>query len=346
MGIFDSVFDGFDLVPSGGKGRLRRNVRAGERLLAEGSRTTARLTGIRVRPGSDDGPDQHEFRLEFAGPGAAMTVAGCRQQLGTLAPGFRLGMEVPVRFGDDGAAIIDTPALGGGDAWGFKALGEPPAPGIEDPGLGLDKEARKADPVTVEVRSACRSSFFGAAVAGADLRVRVTPAGAAPYEADVRREFIPFYAAHLVAEGTVLPGLARRGKPDRVRIDWPAAAVADPGVGRPAAPIPDPAPAPAPAPMATAAGAQAPSTSWDAMDLAAVEHGDIGGVSFGLWVTVEAALVRHRVPPAGHDAFAEEHGVPAGGWEAARQGWQSAMVRDPRIGAAFGSAYSAALKGR
>lgn len=346
MGIFDNVFDGFDLIPSGGKGRLRRNLRAGERLLTDGERATARLTGIRVGYGGEDSPDRHEFRVEFAGAGAEVTVAGCRQRLEALASGVRLGMQVPVRFDQRGRAIIDTPAMGGGDAWGYKALDEPPAPGIEDYRFDLRKEARKAEPVSIELLSARRATFLGAGVAGADLRVRVTPAVGVPYESTIKREMVPFYAAHLAAEGTVLPGLARTGKPDKIRIDWPAAVMADPGVGRPAAEIEQPAPAPAPAPEATAAGAPSPSTSWDAIDLAAVEHGSIGGVSFGLWVTVEAALVRHRIPPAEHDGFAHEQGVPAGGWETARRGWQTAMTRDPRIGAAFGQAYQDALKGR
>jgi hypothetical protein len=56
--------------------------------------------------------------------------------------------------------------------------------------------------------------------------------------------------------------------------------------------------------------------------------------------------VRDRVAPADHDAYAQRHGVPAGGWSDAQRAWQGRMMRDPRVGARFGSAYQAALKGR
>lgn len=336
MGLFDHLADGFGFVGDSGESRLRRNVRAGTRLLEQGNRTTARITGIRVVPGGEDSPDQHEFRLERPGSPAA----GCRQQLGPLAPTFRLGAEVPVRYDQDGRVIIDTPALGGGDAWGYKALSDPPAEGIEDPGLRLDKERRKAVPATVTVLHAQRASFFGAFQAGIDLRVRVEGDGVDPHEADVKREWVPFYASHLVAEGTVLPGLARPGRPGKVRIDWPAAAVADPGVGRP------PAPAVAPAEEAAlVTGVASPaSADWSEEALFADDLGLVDGVSFDAWVAVEAGLVRDRVRKADHDAYAQRHGVPAGGWTAARKGWQQRMMVDPRIGARFGAAYQASLK--
>ena len=57
--------------------------------------------------------------------------------------------------------------------------------------------------------------------AGGRARVRTT----------LKRELVPFYAQHLVAEGTALPGTSRPGRTDKVRVDWPAAAMATPGNG-------------------------------------------------------------------------------------------------------------------
>lgn len=232
MGFLDDVLSGFG--PAGGGSKLlRRNVKTGEKLLAEGELGTAQICGIRVRPGHDSSPDQQEFALAFAG-----TCVGCRQDVGALLPTMRLGMEVPIRHDGDEQAIIDLPALGGdADAWGYKPLGEPPADGIDDYRVRLDKERRRASHAALIVLGAQRSVVLGITAQNVNLRVRVEQPGVPPYEAAVERELVPFYAAHLVEPGSRVPGLVRDDQPGKVRIDWPAAAIADPGIGRPPAAV-------------------------------------------------------------------------------------------------------------
>jgi hypothetical protein len=251
-------------------------------------------------------------------------------------------MEVPVRH-DGERVIIDTPAMGApaDEGWGWKALGDEPPDGIEDYRFERDKEHRKGTEAVVTILGAERCIVLGIATANFDVGVRVAPAdGTPPYETTIKRAVIPFYALHLVEPGTEVPGVVRNGKPDKVRIDWGAAAVASPGVGAP------PAPAVAKEPEAeTVAGSQEPQ-DWSAAGLAADELGEVEGVSFPTWVEVEAGLVRDRVKPAEHDAYAQRLGVPPGTWAAAQRGWQQRMMRDPRVGARFGSEYQAAVKRR
>lgn len=332
MGLIDDVFSAF-----GGGKRLRHNVRSGEQLLDEGTPDMARIAGIRLRQGKDESPDQHEFALAFGGE-----RLGCRQNLGTLRRDLRLGMQVPIRHDGGNQAIIDVRALGGDmDAWGYKPLGEPPADGIADDRSRLDKERAKSTAVTLEVIEASRSTALGMATENVDLRVRVDGGEAGPYETVVKRALVPFYAAHLAEPGSSLLGLVRPGKRDKVTIDWPGSAMADPGVGHPAAAV-----FAADTDQDGAVTAGEPQ-DWSAEALA-TEGADerVAGVDFDTWVAVKAGIVRERVKPADVDAFAGRHGVPAGSWQAAESGWQARVRTDPRLGARFGPAFAQAMKRR
>ena len=99
MGLLDDVLGGFGGGGGGAPKFLRGNVRAGEKLLAEGQRAAAQVAGIRVRRVTDDSPDQHEFCLRYSDSGATTVRAGCRIKLGSpLLRDVRLGMEVPVSY--------------------------------------------------------------------------------------------------------------------------------------------------------------------------------------------------------------------------------------------------------
>lgn len=233
MGLLDHVFDGLDFGGGGAPRFMRHNLRAAERLLAEGEQATARICGIRVRQGTDNAPDDHEFALELTDATSGFVRVGFRQRLGALTRDVRLGMEVPIRRDARGRAIVDAPAMGlGADAtWGYKPLGDPPADGIADDNFDFARERRKSVEVAVTLLSATSRSVMGMPVENLDLELRVAPATGEPYEARVTRALVPFYALHLLQPGTELPGLVRTSRPDKVRIDWPAAAVADPGIG-------------------------------------------------------------------------------------------------------------------
>lgn len=70
----------------------------------------------------------------------------------------------------------------------------------------------------------------------------------------------------------------------------------------------------------------------------------IEGVDFDTWVSVQAHLVRERVPRSRYDEVAVGHGVPAGRWAAVESAWRSRMAGNPGLAQRFGEAYQAALK--
>ena len=215
---------------------LRPNLRRAQRLARDGTPASARITGIRIRTQTDNSPDLHEWALEVTRPTGETFRAGCRQRLTTARlESLRLGDEIGVLVDDDGRTLIaEKGDLTQADV-GHKVLKEPPADGIEDENVDLAKERRKAVPAQVVVRAAQRSTVMGMPTMSIHLDVEVSPEGEAPYRTTMKRELVPFYAQHLVAEGTVLPGTARPGRTDKVRVDWPAAAMAMPGNGVPPA---------------------------------------------------------------------------------------------------------------
>ena len=179
-----------------------------------------------------------------------------------------------------------------------------------------------------------------------DLDVDVEPDGEPAFRTTLKRELVPFYAQHLVAEGTVLPGTSRPGRTDKVRVDWPAAAMATPGNG--VAPALERAAEDTTAlTSAAAASTTVTSDDWTPAGLAADgDLGEHGGITFDQWVAVSAGIVRDRVKPADADAYAARHGVASGGWRDAEAAWTSAMMSDPRIGARYGAAFEQARKRR
>ena len=248
---------------------LRPNLRRAQRLAREGSPATARIVGIRIRKQTDDSPDLHEWALVVARPGGETFRAGCRQRLGTeRLEQLRLGDEVGVLVDDRGRTLIDDGDLAHAEL-GHKVLKDPPLDGIYDENLDLDKERRRSLAAQVIVHGAERVTAFGMVMLNIRLDVEVRPEGEAPYRTTMKRELVPFYAQHLVAEGTVLPGTARPGRTDKVRVDWPAAAMATPGNGVPPALArtpPDSAPPPVRRrpPRATGPPAASPPTATSA----------------------------------------------------------------------------------
>ena len=155
----------------------------------------------------------------------------------------------------------------------------------------------------------------------------------------MKRELVPFYAQHLVAAGTVLPGTARPGRTDKVRIDWPAAAMATPGNGV--------------APALPRAAEDSPAGVRDGdverLDRAGLaadgDLGEHGGITFEQWVAVSAGLSaiassrRKRTLRGG----ARRRGRA---WRDAEAAWMAAMMGDPRIGTRYGAAFEQARKRR
>ncbi len=57
----------------------------------------------------------------------------------------------------------------------------------------------------------------------------------------------------------------------------------------------------------------------------------VEGVTFDVWISVSAAMIRLDVPPVSRDEFAQRWGVPPGRWEAVSSVWQDRRATDFRM---------------
>jgi len=208
------------------------------RLLRAGTPGEGRIAGIRVRVKHHQN-ETFTRMVEYAVAVDAdpSFTAGVRQD---LRPDdiVRLGMPVAVRH-DGERAVIDWAATAGGRSGAVQLLDEPPAEGIDDLTLALWEVRESGVPVRVRIEGLRSVEAMRGMLRAVVLDVLLQADGAAPRRLEVPSgEGPPFYAAHLCAVGAELPGWLDPARPDRPYIDWQAAAVADPGVGRPPAPLP------------------------------------------------------------------------------------------------------------
>ncbi len=321
---------------------------------SNGQTTRATLVGIAVSYVSDGDTTRRvdDYALEMT----MGEVLGVRQR---LQPDdvVRLGMMLTVVV-DRGAAVIEWQATcadlglnGETDTFRWKALKTPPERGIVDAAETLVSTRKKGVPVSVRIEEVeSRSALFGLATM-LDLEVVVTPPGEEPYATRLKRAEIPFYASHLCRAGLELPGYIRPQRPDKVGLDWPAAAMREPGIGQPAA-VERPG-SRAPTALGIVAdqgdplfGVGGEYDARKAVDDAASSGTVIEGVTLETLVAVQAGLINDRVPPAQYDEYAQRHGVAAGTWDRAAAAWQRQMMTDWRLGAAYGEALAAAQKRR
>lgn len=156
--------------------------------------------------------------------------------------GVRLTSEPPmvVRLGStlqvlhlDSRVVIDW--LGSGseavvDSQPHKTV---PSPGIEDRSLGLGPVKISGVPVRATVESAEVNPGRRSGRRSLQLELFVERQGLSGYPAEIGLVGVPHYADHLCETGAELPVWVIPESPDDVVIDWPAAAIDDPGLGRP-----------------------------------------------------------------------------------------------------------------
>ena len=210
----------------------------GDSVLTKGARHRGQILAIRVTQTRDEDPirlDDYIVQVEPAGGGGKFAI---RQRLWPDEY-VRLGMPVVVAVHRDNA-IIDwaatlaasgIPAENSTAKW--KMVKDDGAGGISDETIGLAKWQRKGVPATLEITGIGLVKILGGLAKKNQLTVIVRQDGAAPYETTLTLDQAPHYARHLPIVGAVLPGFVDARRPEKVGIDWPTAAVHNPGVGVP-----------------------------------------------------------------------------------------------------------------
>lgn len=202
-----------------------------DKLLTGGTPVPGTITGIEVKSTHDeDSVRYYEWAVEAGG-----TMYGIRQELSPTSS-VRLGMPVTLRV-DGKNAVIEW---GDNSLHRWKMLGTPPAAGIIDDhdvsgNRGALSKARKGGKsATVTILEMVNRSVALGLASTVDARVRVEPTSGAPYEGTAPNvNNVPGYATHLPVVGAKLPAWETKGffGGEGIMIDWPAAAVANPGVG-------------------------------------------------------------------------------------------------------------------
>jgi len=218
MGILEDLLG--TLLDRGGRSdrRLRR-------LIEEGQRTTARVEGLHIVSKSETA-DDHTWRLAVRAPMGEF-VTGVRQRLIPREDLVALGTELDV-IHHDGHVAIDWPAsiermTGAPDPRASlvpgKSKTDPPAPGIVDERLDR-KRLEQGERTTGRVVTATPMVLMGVATQNQNITLLLADGR----QVEVKRALVPFYAVRLLYEGAGLPVAVDRKNPNKVSIDWPAAA--------------------------------------------------------------------------------------------------------------------------
>lgn len=306
----------------------------------QGAPAEGRIVGIRRAQISED---ESTVELEEYAVAVGGEVLGIRQRLAPLQE-VRLGMPVTVHR-EGKAAVI---------RWGapverrWKSV-RPPAAGIEDKIAGPPRGGWASGRVEV-LDFGSRSGMLGLTTV-AQAKVRFSDGT----EALIDKYSPPFYASHLGAVGTSLPALQHPRDARKIRIDWPAAAIAEPGIGVP--PLTGAIESTAGSSSAMSAGEPNSHPGFgkkgliDRMqDKLASSTGNMMGYDMNAgpaaedpvsWETFIAATVAIRDDPTTPaDEVAQRHGIPAGEWAAVNKRWMGRIMSDWKLGAAYGQALS------
>jgi hypothetical protein len=327
------------------------------RVQLTGTRTPATVIGIETNVTSEESTTRFsDYAVEAGG-----TVYGVRQD---LDPDDEIRLGMPVTLVVDGsAAVIEW---GDSGTYRWKMLKTPPAPGIADDldgsgNRGAMKRVRRGTAVSVTVLGfSVRKVALGLGES-VDAAARAVPDGGEPFETTIpAMQQVPGYAAHLPVVGATLPGWIRDGLRGRsVVIDWAAAATADPGVGRPPAPLPgqrggllgqlaggtagtagtatDGAEAGAPAIPGFAQKLLAKAGMPEAGASASATE-DV--VSWQTFLDVQHQIDWGPLKKKEIEDYAVSRGVPAGEWPAAQRRWQVRMGSDMTLMSQYGERMS------
>lgn len=346
MGLFNKLLGGAEKVYDAKESleyevfHDRRFERA-EKLAAAGDPNTAVVTGIKRR--YNDTFTETDIRLEWYAP--EPRVGGIHY--GADIPlVIRLGSTVAVKTDGD-SVVVDAAAMAGvpgapKDAG--RRSRKAPDQGVDDKALDMSvlSRLRKWTPQEATVESLERVTVMGMPAEN----WHITVACADGTRALAKKDYVPPYVRWYVAPGAVVPVVIDPKDPTRAQVNWPVLAEQRAAAGGTWQDDPPPGSL---ADVVLSADPRAHETSvasTEPLDLTPSEESAaaIEGLTVEQCAYIEAALVQGRVAPAEYDAFAVQHGAPAGRYTAIKAEWDQRIRTDWRIGAAFGEAFEAARK--
>ncbi|HMJ03775.1 MAG TPA: DUF3592 domain-containing protein [Conexibacter sp.] len=211
------------------------NDKALRRLAEEGELVPATIYAIKVVVKSD-AADEWTYGIDLVTSGGPLR-ASVRQQLIPDAWRAPLGARVLARH-LDGRVAIDWPATlaeaGVESPTGLlagKTLKAPLEPGVVDGNVNA-KRLRTGTRTEAEVLAVEEVVVMGMPTHSRRIELRLADAAVGgPRTVVLKNENVPPYAQSLVRVGARLPVAVDPGRPDRVTIDWPAAAEAAAAAG-------------------------------------------------------------------------------------------------------------------
>lgn len=211
--------------------------RGPEKVINDGQRVRGRIVAIEVGERDDNGTqrrfDEYVVELGAAEGGRRLSL---RQDL-TPDVHVRLGMEVSAWVrGDDmfidwKTTMAEQGIEGRNVQERWKGERDASRTGIADSTVGAQDALKKGEQGSMVISQLRWDSKFGGLVNTLTIAGTVTLGTDEPYDVELGRQHVPHYATHLPVVGRSVPVIVSVKRLDKVTIDWPSAAVAEPGVG-------------------------------------------------------------------------------------------------------------------
>jgi hypothetical protein len=315
--------------------------RGPEKVISDGQRVRGRIVAIEVSERNDNDTtrrvDEYVVELGAADGSKRLSV---RQDL--VPDGHvRIGMEVNawVRGADmfiDWQTTLAERGIEGRnvqDAW--KGERDATRTGIADSQVGADDALKKGERGSMRINQLRWDSKLGGLINTLTIAGTVTIGTDEPYDVEIGRQHIPHYASHLPAVGRVVPVIVSVKRLDKVTIDWPSAAIAEPGVG--VGPSTEIAPArEEPSSAMSMGGGAAWTPPVPASDFTPPEP--IEGVSWAQYLTIEKAILDSGGYGRKTGDLIQSYGVSQATYTKASAAFGKLMMRDAALQVSFAAA--------
>ncbi len=316
--------------------------RGPEKVINDGQRVRGRIVAIEVSERNDNDSTRRvdEYVVETGVTDGSRRLS-LRQD---LVPDVhvRYGMEVLawVRGNDmyiDWKATMAEQGIEGSnatDAW--KGERDATRTGVTDSKVGVADALKKGELGSMVINQLRWDSKFGGLINTLSIAGTVTIGTDEPYDVEIGRQTIPHYATHLPGVGRVVPVVVSVKRLDKVTIDWPTAAMAEPGIGvGPSTAIEAAREAPRTL-MSTGGGGAAWTSPTPAANF--IPPAPVEGVSWAQYLAIEKAILDSGGYGRTTGALVEMYGVSFATYTKASTAYGKLLRRDTALQVSFTAA--------